>query len=103
MKTEKPWGSEEIIYSDDKYTVKRLFIKQGHRTSLQYHQYKQETVYVLHGNLKINDTILYPDTGVTIFPYDHHRMEGLTDATYLECSTSELGDVVRLADDYGRE
>jgi len=105
----KPWGNEEIIYSDDKYTIKKLFIKQGHRTSLQYHEYKQETIYVLNGHLKIISNtvnleyiILYPNTGITIFPNEIHRMEGITDATYLECSTSFLNDTIRLEDDYNR-
>ena len=31
-----------------------------------------------------------------------HRMEGLNDSIYLESSTPELEDVVRLEDDYGR-
>jgi hypothetical protein len=31
-----------------------------------------------------------------------HRIEALEDATLLEVSTPQLGDVVRLQDDYGR-
>jgi len=40
---------------------------------------------------------------VTITPYTIHRMEGIEDSEYLECSTPELWDVIRLEDKYKRE
>ena len=40
---------------------------------------------------------------ITITPYTIHRMEGIEDSEYLECSTPELWDVVRLQDKYKRE
>lgn len=103
---DKPWGGEEILYSDMKYTLKKLVMKKDQMCSLQYHEKKQETVYVLDGILKmtdrITDVILYPGDTITIYPGEIHRMIGITDATYLECSTSELDDVVRIEDAYGR-
>jgi len=50
---EKPWGREEVIEINDKFMVKRLTMWAGHRCSLQYHNVKKETVYVLSGVLKI--------------------------------------------------
>ncbi len=114
-KIEKPWGSEEILFTDEKYTVKRLFMKKDHCCSLQYHKEKQETIYVVEGVLRIYQTdriypectdlfqLLYsPGEYVTFYPGEIHRMEGFTDVIYLECSTSEINDVVRIDDKYGR-
>ena len=44
---EKPWGQEEIIEINDRYMVKRLTMWKGHSCSLQYHNQKKETIFVL--------------------------------------------------------
>ena len=46
-KIEKPWGFEELIECNDKYVVKKLFMKKGHSSSIQYHELKTETIIVL--------------------------------------------------------
>ena len=109
---EKPWGKEEVIEINDKYMMKKLTMLKGHRCSLQLHNHKKETIYVLSGQLRI---ILGPDqdnlTGkiytegesITISPGVVHRMEGVEDSIYLEASTPEMDDVVRLVDDYERD
>lgn len=105
---DKPWGSETIIEVNANYTVKRLFMKKDCKCSLQLHQFKHETIYVLDGKLRIwlgNDgKYIDYEKGFTciIEPGVIHRMEGITDCVYLESSTSELDDVVRIEDDYGR-
>ena len=108
---EKPWGREEVIEINDKYMVKKLTMWKDHRCSLQLHNHKKETIYVLSGQLRI---ISGPDqdnlTGkiytvgesITISPGVVHRMEGAKDSVYLEASTPEMNDVVRLVDDYDR-
>lgn len=106
--TEKPWGQEEIVAINDKYVVKRISMDKGKRCSLQYHEYKTETIYVLSGILwlhfKGQKIVMHPGESCTILPDEVHRMEGGDDGTiYLECSTPELDDVVRTEDDYGRE
>lgn len=106
---EKPWGREEILARQDRYVVKRLHINKGCRCSLQYHKYKMETIYVLEGMLilQINSQaiLVWPGYHYTIMPGEIHRMEGgaLNGAVYLECSTTELDDVVRVEDDYDRQ
>lgn len=107
---EKPWGSETIIETNEFYTFKKLFMKTGHRCSLQLHRKKHETLYVLEGIMKLwldeegNDhRILTKGDTCVIEPGVIHRMESIKDCLYLESSTSELDDVVRLEDDYGRE
>jgi len=52
-KVEKPWGYEEIWAETDKYLGKILTILPWHRLSLQYHKVKEETVYVLEGQLLV--------------------------------------------------
>jgi quercetin dioxygenase-like cupin family protein len=83
----------------------------GHRCSLQYHNLKKETIYVLSGTLKIiqgqsQDALIeklyYAGDTITIPPGLIHRMEGVEDSVYLEASTPEMEDVIRLVDDYQR-
>jgi mannose-6-phosphate isomerase len=109
---EKPWGREEVIEINDKYMVKKLTMFAGHRCSLQFHNIKKETIYVLSGVLKIiqgpsqdvlEEKIYRSGDTITIAPGLIHRMEGVEDCVYLEASTPEMEDVVRLADDYQRE
>jgi mannose-6-phosphate isomerase len=109
---EKPWGREEVIEINDKYMVKKLTMFAGHRCSLQFHNIKKETIYVLSGVLKIiqgpsqdalEEKIYRSGDTITIAPGLIHRMEGVEDCVYLEASTPEMDDVVRLADDYQRE
>ena len=104
----KPWGYEEILETNPKYTVKRLFMKKGSQCSFQYHEKKQETIVGLEGNLVIilekGELVLKPGESVTIKPLEHHRMFARNEnCLYLEASTSELDDVVRIKDDYGRK
>lgn len=112
-KIEKPWGYEEVWAHTDKYLGKLLTILPGHRLSLQYHQEKEETVYVLKGKLIVwfskeeKDKVIYHE-GVTyhVKPGVTHRFgapEGEKEPTVLiEVSSPEIEDVVRLADDYNR-
>jgi mannose-6-phosphate isomerase len=107
----KPWGSETILEINKKYLLKKLYMKKNHRCSLQFHNYKKETIYVLKGKLriiigknknKLNSKIYKMGDSITIKPKIIHRMEAVTDATYLEASTPEIHDVVRIVDDYKR-
>lgn len=110
---EKPWGKEEILEINNYYMVKSLFMKSGNQCSLQYHKHKRETIIVISGILLITinyigaestweDIVLNPGDYLTIVSGQTHRMKGITDVTYLEASTPETDDVVRVEDDYGR-
>jgi mannose-6-phosphate isomerase-like protein (cupin superfamily) len=48
----KPWGHETIWARTDRYVGKILHIKAGHALSVQYHNRKDETIYLLSGELK---------------------------------------------------
>ncbi len=106
MKIDKPWGYEKILERNKHYVLKELFMKTDHSCSLQYHRLKRETIYILTGKLEIksNDgTKVYePFDCVTIYPGEIHRMCAVEDCLYLEASTTELDDVIRLDDEYGR-
>ena len=109
--TNKPWGKEELLIKTDNYAVKRITINAGHRMSLQYHELKEETIYVISGTLVVwssedlfDHITLCPGQTYHVKPKEIHRF-GATDqneTVILECSTTELKDVVRLADDYSR-
>tara|TARA_B100001063_G_C16694086_1_gene518729 strand:+ start:391 stop:738 length:348 start_codon:yes stop_codon:yes gene_type:complete len=111
-KINKPWGWEKIIENNKHYTLKKLFMKKNSRCSLQFHKKKIETIYVLDGplyllvgkNLKKMKTIkLNKGQSVTLNKLVIHRMFTKNKSSlYLEASTSQLKDVVRLSDDYNR-
>jgi len=110
-KVEKPWGYEELVECNDKYVVKKLFMKAGHSCSTQYHQLKRETMIILTGKLWIavgpdmehlEGKIYEFGETITVDPYTVHKMRAIEDCLFLEGSTNELWDVVRLEDSYGR-
>lgn len=110
---DKPWGKEIIWAKNNRYAGKILDIKKGQRLSLQLHEKKTETMYLLQGNavLEIQDKMdkatrtikLEKDSSVDIEPGTIHRLIAIEDSRILEVSTPELTDVVRLKDDYGRQ
>lgn len=105
--TTKPWGYEEMLVNNGKYVVKRIIVFEGHRISLQLHKKKHETWFVKSGTGEaiINGVTRYYEAGfmVDIPPQTIHRLHSIKgDTELLEVSTPELGDVVRLEDDYGR-
>jgi mannose-6-phosphate isomerase len=111
FKIKKPWGYEILLEKNKKYMFKKLFMKKGHRCSLQFHRLKRETIYILRGTLKItsgnninklNSKIYRKDQSITIKPRLKHRMQAISDCYYLESSTPELTDVIRIRDDYNR-
>ncbi len=107
----KPWGHETIWAHTDRYVGKILHIKAGHALSVQYHNRKDETVYLLTGELiyrvklgdELEDMHLKAGESFRICPGTVHQMEAVTDCDVLEASTPDLDDVVRLSDRYGRE
>ena len=110
---DKPWGYEEIIVHTDKYVMKKLFIKAGHRLSKQFHMEKDETVYVSGGILHLDLSVEKGESNILklgegqswrIEPKTIHRFcaPNDTNVILIEVSTPELDDVIRLHDDYGR-
>ncbi|MFH1775458.1 MAG: cupin [Chloroflexota bacterium] len=111
QKTEKPWGFELLFARTPKYVGKVIFIARGHRLSLQYHEKKDESMYIYQGKALMEvegsdgemvSTVAEPGYCVRIPPFTRHRLQAIEDTTLLEVSTPELEDVVRVQDDYGR-
>ena len=113
------------------YALKRILFKAGNRTSLQVHKFKFETNYVLSGTgllyrskesfdidsflnngMTITQVMEYESSfdiielteGVSfdVHPRFVHRVVATTDLEFIEASTTELDDVIRLQDDGGR-
>ena len=108
---EKPWGHELIWAKTDHYVGKILHIKAGEALSLQYHRMKDETIMVLSGRMQLvyfadgeqpKSRELAPREPFHVTPGLRHRMIAIEDTDVLEVSTTELEDVVRLEDRYGR-
>ena len=129
----KHWGYELWIAdgSSTPYASKRILFRAGNRTSLQVHEFKIETNYVLSGTgilhrskepLDIKKYLaegmtdkeveryentfdiitLEPDVIFNVMPGYVHRVIATTDLEFIETSTTELDDVYRLQDDHGR-
>jgi mannose-6-phosphate isomerase-like protein (cupin superfamily) len=129
----KHWGYELWIAdgSVTPYASKRILFRAGNRTSLQVHEYKIETNYVLSGTGVLHrsraplDIKQFLESGMTskeveayestfevielkagvvfnVQPGYVHRVMATTDLEFMETSTTELDDVIRLQDDAGR-
>jgi mannose-6-phosphate isomerase len=106
-RVEKPWGYELIWAHSEQYCGKLLFVRAGEQLSLQFHNRKDETIYVHQGRIEIQlgeaaPEIVEAGAAFRIRPGMVHRWRALEDAIVLEASTPELDDVVRLEDRYGR-
>jgi len=117
-KVTKPWGHELWLNGvHPLYAFKQIFVKAGHKTSLQYHKFKRETNVLLDGVAKLHyqgnasvplDKVSTQDTTslrlesvcvVDVFPNTVHRLEAVTDILLYESSTPHLDDVIRIQDD----
>lgn len=110
-RVEKPWGCELLLAHTEQYAGKILYISGGSRLSLQHHRLKDETLFLLDGEIEfeLRDEGLSPcrermasDKSYRVRAGQRHRLTALTDARVLEVSTPQLDDVVRWEDDYGR-
>ncbi|HWW67854.1 MAG TPA: cupin domain-containing protein [Solirubrobacterales bacterium] len=107
----KPWGSELWFAHTDRYTGKILQVRAGARLSIQYHEEKDETSYVLSGRVivsqgdsaeQMSTRELGPGESWRNPPLLVHTLEAVEDSEIIEVSTPQVEDVVRLGDRYGR-
>ncbi len=109
-RVEKPWGHELIWAKTDRYVGKILHIELGHLLSLQYHEEKDETIYLHSGEIvfrvqidgELTEQRMREGDRYHITPGTIHQMEAIVASDLLEVSTPELDDVVRIEDRYGR-
>ena len=110
-RVDKPWGHELIWAHTDRYVGKILQVNRGEALSLQYHETKEETLFLLEGRILLTlgkdgeerTVTMEPGEAFHIPPFLIHRMEAVETSKILEVSTTELDDVVRLEDRYGRK
>lgn len=107
----KPWGREEWLALNTEYCYKRIYINGGHRTSLQSHDFKKETNYIISGRAEIwlensegvvEKTQRGQDYFFSVSPQQKHRVVALSDLVLQEVSTPHVHDVIRYEDDAGR-
>lgn len=106
----KPWGHELIFAENERYAGKILHLEGGHCLSLQYHERKDETLFVLEGEAsltvdvdgKMKEIRLVAGEAYRIRPGVRHRLQADHGCDVVEVSSPEIDDVVRLEDDYGR-
>jgi mannose-6-phosphate isomerase len=116
-KVEKPWGYELHWAKTGRYVGKVIHVNAGHALSLQYHNEKDETIFLWSGRMlfeiaqghegrapegELTRREMQPGEAIHIVPKTVHRMTAITDCEIFEVSTPELHDVVRLQDRYGR-
>jgi quercetin dioxygenase-like cupin family protein len=118
--------------NDYPYVLKELCLKAGQRTSLQVHRWKAESIIILNGTGtlltsdvdfnclrylnneyktqeledivdNLREIFLSPGMVFHTPPGTIHRMVATTDLIYIEASTTELDDVIRLQDDKNRQ
>ncbi|WP_229787223.1 cupin domain-containing protein [Actinokineospora fastidiosa] len=109
----KPWGEERwLVPEGSPFGFKAILVRAGARTSLQYHEVKEEANLVLRGRGRLTfastteaartEHELAPGDIVHVAPGEVHRIEALSDLVLLEVSTPELDDVIRIEDDAAR-
>lgn len=103
----KPWGREDWLVVGDRIVMKRLVVHAGRRFSLQYHERKEEAWLVVRGRARLTlgqrVVTVEPGAVVHVRPGTIHRVEAPEgEVEFIEVSTPELEDVVRLEDDFGR-
>ena len=90
---------------------KVLHINKGSRLSLQIHDQKQESWFIIKGRAKVawedntgqlSETELEEGKGYSTSVGQKHRLIGITDCDIIEVSTPEIGTTWRVEDDYSR-
>lgn len=109
---DKPWGYElHWVPSDAPYMGKLLHLNAGARLSLQVHDEKSESWFIIKGEAVVLwedesgnmiETELEYGQGYTTQLGQKHRLIGRTDCDIIEVSTPEIGTTWRLEDDYSR-
>jgi len=106
----EPWGKEVILEKRGNYWIKKLFVRQGARISLQSHKGRFEIWIVLSGRVEVikgsSRLLLKEGEFLKINKKEKHRITGigLKDSCILEAAFGQVreNDITRFKDDYGR-
>lgn len=100
----KPWGCEYRAFGDEAVEVWYLHLRKDAATSWHLHLAKTTLLIVREGRVRVNNDTLGPGELKYLPPGMVHRTYALEDSWVVEIETpANKGDLVRLADNYGRE
>lgn len=103
----RPWGSHDAISDGDRFHVKKVTVKPGHRTTTQVHYHRAEHWVVVSGTAKVRNgdqTFLVTENESTYIPIGvPHSLEnpGKVPLELIEVRTGsylEEDDVIRIDD-----
>lgn len=121
----KPWGYEQWLTGpkNKQFAFKKIFLKKGTKTSLQYHVKKIESNYLHEGKAKLHylnkniplikknfskileatkSNTINQGNIINVRPNTIHRLEAISNLVLFEVSSPHLSDVVRVSDDNNR-
>jgi mannose-1-phosphate guanylyltransferase/mannose-6-phosphate isomerase len=108
----RPWGWFQTMDEGHRFKVKRICVKPGAQLSLQKHWHRSEHWVVVSGTAVVvrdgEEFMLRENESTFIAPGCVHRLAnpGQVDLHMIEVQSGEYvgeDDIVRIADDYGRE
>jgi mannose-1-phosphate guanylyltransferase/mannose-6-phosphate isomerase len=111
-RTYRPWGWFQTMDAGHRFKVKRICVKPGAQLSLQKHWHRSEHWVVVSGTALVSrngtEYTLRENESTFIAAGTVHRLSnpGQVDLHMIEVQSGEYvgeDDIVRLADDYGRE
>ena len=112
MKTERPWGWYEVIDQGERFKVKNIEVKPGHRLSLQKHHHRTEHWVVVSGTAEVqlneNKQLLGENQSMYIPLGCIHRLSnpGKIPLKIIEVQSGpylEEDDIEIFEDDHGRD
>jgi mannose-6-phosphate isomerase-like protein (cupin superfamily) len=108
---DRDWGTETLLgLVPGRFSLKRLFVRAGHKGGLQYHHLKNEVQILISGRMIIRTS---SDDGslveheinagdvVHFSPGLIHQEEAITDCVLIEASTPHFNDRVRVEEQFG--
>jgi mannose-6-phosphate isomerase-like protein (cupin superfamily) len=109
---ERPWGSYYVLDDAEGHKVKRIVVDPGKRLSYQRHALRAEHWFIVHGEavvtLEGEEIHLCAGAAIDIPRGAAHRIENRGPGTlvFVEVQHGDYfgeDDIVRLADDFGRD
>lgn len=92
----KVWGEENWIANSEKYCGKKMMVKEGYHCSYHMHKIKEETFYILSGEIELIHQgkyhILKEGEIFHIKPKDYHSFRALKETVFFEFSTQHFDE-----------
>lgn len=107
----RPWGTWEVLESENNFCVKRIKVIPGGKLSLQLHHHRSEHWIIVKGEavITLGEKLITKNVGENVFiPVEtKHRIQNNSncDVEFIEVQIGENldeNDIVRLEDIYGR-